>query len=77
MAGTVRMAGGTGNSGSAQMSSCDVERGLLGVRKAKMGVLRGDGRYFIPKSGPRMRAKKERERRGRGGGGGGAFSTAA
>ena len=50
--GTVRMAGGTGNSGTARMSRTDVERGLLDVRKAKKGVLRGDGRYSIPKSIP-------------------------
>ena len=49
---TVRMAGGTGNSGTARMSSTNVERGLLDVRKAKKGVLRGDGRYSIPKSIP-------------------------
>lgn len=48
IAGAVRMAGGTGNSGSARMSSCDVERGLLDVKKAKEGNLGDNGRYFIP-----------------------------
>jgi len=67
LAGTVRMTDGTGNSGSAQMSSCDFEKDLLDVRKAKKSVLRGNGGYSIPKSRSRMRAKREREREKGGG----------
>jgi len=62
IAGTVRMAGGTGNSGSARMGSTDVERGLLDMRRAKKSSLNqsslegaeeeseleGNPRYYIP-----------------------------
>jgi len=62
IAGTVRMAGGTGNSGSARMGNTDVERGLLDVGRAKKSrsnqpflggaeeesELGDNPRYFVP-----------------------------